>query len=695
MTHSSWLIRTLIATALCFMTSIARSETSVQFGPHPRLAISPAELAAQKAAPNFTTTRDAAVRIADERLTKPLELPAGFGGFYFDYACPDDGAFLTMKTPTEHACPTCKKIYTDERVAAAWRSTQHSEFDQALLNIAWAFAYTGDEKYAKAVKRGLLQLADEYGKYPARRDRFGNTGDKALTGGRRFPQALDEAVGVRHLARAYDLTRGSAIWTAAEAEHVERDFFSATADTLLVYSQGPTHQQAFMNSALMAIGSAIGSESLIKKSIEMPGGFRDCVASLKHEGIWAQGLMTHHVYAMSGLVDQIDFGNRIGLDLSGAPMLKTMALAPFHLAYPDGTFPAINDGDRGSLANCKAMFEWAWKRYQDPIFAQGVAWGDAKKLAELLGPDAKPAYLPSVISEDLKDAGIAVLRAGPATAKEGVCAVLDYGPHGGSYAGLHGHFDKLNLTLFAGGREWLIDSGRISYANPIYKTWVKETIAHNTVTLGGKSQAPTTGKLLWLKNSEGNAPDTWTAAAAECASAYPGTVLRRYLFLTPAALVDVYDVTTETAMQIDWAIHTAAEKITPPAGAAATKMDLGNELGYRHLTDANQWTINQPGPWRMVVGAENLPVTLLAPSATLITATGIGNRPEQKAPVLIARVNGKTARFVAIYQLPGGSEVSAASLDDAAAPTVKLSIKHSGANRAWTIRFSPDGVKVE
>ena len=105
-------------------------------------------------------------------------------------------------------------------------------------------------------------------------------------------------------------------------------------------------------------------------------------------------------------------------------------------------------------------------------------------------------------------------------------------PHGGG----HGHFDKLNLMLYANGREWLLDPGRLAYNFPEYKTWVKETVAHNTVTLGGQSQRATTGKLLFLQQGNG-----FSACGAQSEGAYAGARLTRFLLLTPDFLAAVQE----------------------------------------------------------------------------------------------------------------------------------------------------------
>ena len=38
------------------------------------------------------------------------------------------------------------------------------------------------------------------------------------------------------------------------------------------------------------------------------------------------------------------------------------------MAYPNGQFPAINDGDYASIRNYRRHYRWAYKVFGDPLF---------------------------------------------------------------------------------------------------------------------------------------------------------------------------------------------------------------------------------------------------------------------------------------------------------------------------------------
>lgn len=568
------------------------------FGPRPRVATTPAELASLRSSQSFEAVQAAVVRQADALLAAPPPLPDGPGNWIFYYACPADGARLRAVTAAKHECPACGKAYTDRRTVEAYRCLQHNTLDSAALQLASAYTYTGEERYAAGTQRILLFLADTYDSYPGRRDRWGRHGILAPLGGRRYVQSLDEAYGVIPLAKAYDLTCEAAVWTADQRRHVEEDFLRLTARTLLRFNQDINNHQTWYNAGLMAIGSALGDADLVRQVLTMRGGYYDQMArSLGDDGLWYEGTMAYQRYALGAILEIVDVGRRLGLPLHEHPRLKALILSPALACYPDGSFPVINDSDPATLAGFDESFEWAWKAWGDERFAQARARGDSARLEALIGRPATATWPLTRGTVDFPDLGLLKLEAGQGS--QAACVFLDYGPHGGG----HGHFDKLGITLFAGGREWLLDPGRLSYSVPEYKTWVKTTAAHNTVTVNGRDQAATAGRLLWTTAGEG-----WTAGAAECDSAYPEVLLRRHLVLTPDFLLDVFDVRAEPARTVDLLVHAQADRVEPQLGTDPPEGEdcvPGERDGYPHLTGGKAFGTRGAAPpsrWAFVAG---------------------------------------------------------------------------------------------
>jgi hypothetical protein len=650
----------------------------------PRLATTGAELKKIKDGKDFAALRASAVRAADALLKEPATPPDGWGNWLYYYACPNDGSTLNAKNATEHVCPQCQKTYTDERTAQAYRTLLHDRANAAALQLGWAYVYTGDERFAREVRRILLKYADDYAGYPKRRDRWGREGWLARLGGRRYSQSLDEAVGILSLAKAYDLTRTAAAWDEKARRHVETDFFRATADTLLFANLDINNHQTWYNAGLMALASVLGDAQLVDRVLTMRGGYRDQLQrSMGGDGLWYEGSMAYHNYALQAMIEIVDAGRRLGLPLHEEPRFKAMLLAPLKCAYPNGQFPAINDSDPSTIDSFGPSFLWGWRTYSDERLARAYAGSDRQKLSLLLGTDAQPGPIVEPKPENLADAGLAVLRRGRGA--DAACLMLDYGPHGGG----HGHYDKLNIVLFASGREWLLDPGRLTYSHKEYKTWVKHTAAHNTVTLGGRSQSATTGKLLWF-----DAQDAYCACAAESDGAYADAKLTRYLLLADAMLVDVFEVETEQATQIDWFAHAISQALEPVGERRQGEPAVpGSEDGYPHLTNAQVWDVAGATQWDFIAGPKQRLRLWLAGAdrEKIFNCTGIGYSTDAKVPCLIRRREGKMTRFISVYDLSADAGfVKRVKPADAAKPHVSIETK---AGR-WLVEFDRQAVRV-
>jgi len=77
--------------------------------------------------------------------------------------------------------------------------------------------------------------------------------------------------------------------------------------------------------------------------------------------------------------------------------------------------------------------------------------------------------------------------------------VVDCGPLGYLSIAAHGHADALSLSLFAFGKEFLIDPGTYAYhTKKAWRDYFRGTSAHNTIRVDGKDQSEPGGNFMWL-----------------------------------------------------------------------------------------------------------------------------------------------------------------------------------------------------
>lgn len=132
-----------------------------------------------------------------------------------------------------------------------------------------------------------------------------------------------------------------------------------------------------------------------------------------------------------------------------------------------------------------------WKSLGGKAPEQALWWFGAEKVACYEGWAAEDWKGKSQL---LKASGWAVLVEGRSKPWQ---LTMDAGPMG-VYG--HCHADALSVQLTHEGIEWLVDPGTGSYMEADRRSYFRSTIAHNTLTIGGASQARERGPFGWEKN---------------------------------------------------------------------------------------------------------------------------------------------------------------------------------------------------
>jgi hypothetical protein len=316
-----------------------------------------------------------------------------------------------------------------------------------------------------------------------------------------------------------------------------------------------------------------------------------------------------------------------GFDLHrayGPPGVRRLADALhgiIHCAYASGRFPFLHDGHiedwselniwgplmaRGYDATQDPVVAWALSKiagegpYQPPaVMRTGYEMEFVRVRHKALGPVQSPWEKDGVFAASgevmggnslFPVAGHAVLR------DKGGASVFSYwGPHSAGHqspCALHMDID----TPHRRGTGTVDVNG---YADPKHLTWLRSTIAHNTVTVDGKPMFPfdvptksaweadswrrrtSDGELVLFQHEKGS----FSALRAVNELVYPGVKLDRTVILTGGFVIDAFRVFSDEHHVYDWAMHVIGE---PDVEGQGEPVDLGEQVGYRHLTDARQ-----------------------------------------------------------------------------------------------------------
>lgn len=307
--------------------------------------------------------------------------------------------------------------------------------------------------------------------------------------------------------------------------------------------------------------------------------FAGLVANLlddvRPDGVHRESSTHYHCIALRSWLGALAIARQCGVDLGAAFHERLQEACEFAALVhrPDGRIPACSDADSEShldvIALAAALFDrtdWRW-------IATGGAVGRA----------------PARVLASFVDAGYYVQRSGWGTHDERFAdaryLVFDCGPLGD---GGHGHYDLLNVEVYAGGRPLIVDPGRYTYSEAgdrNWRHWFKSTAAHNTVTVDGFDQTPyarrkpkgpiAEGRLLLRSSSS----DLDMLVGEARSALYDAVHTRTVLFVAREYWVIVDHLAAPTAHRYELRWH-----LSPEASAAVSVDDGGTRVHGHGVT---------------------------------------------------------------------------------------------------------------
>lgn len=580
-------------------------------------------------------------------------VPVRGGQWWNYYFCRQCNVLLRTEASDRHVCPKCRQTYSGWPYDDAALLLRHMKLAGAVRDAGLAFALSGDDRYVHFIRSVLLAYTAKYPKY----ELHDNLGKKSSSGGIVTSQALDDAVWLIGIVLGYDAVAGRL--SAEERKLIEERVLRPEAEMLrrtVVGSRHVGNHECWHASAVGLVGFALNDADLVAQA-ETSGAGLDY--QLKNgvlaDGAWFELAWGYHFYTLNSLMPFYRAKRNRGGEVHEA--IRRMLQAPISQVMSGWRLPT--NGDTGNVAFAPGAYgdlyaEAARWWPDDTEFAAWVTAVPKGSIGQVLwGRDAGSATMPRLASTCSEGSGIAALRLGRMSdGSPRTSLAFDFGPHGG----WHGHLDKLSYELWHEGRCLSDDPGCGNYAQPLHFAWIRQTLAHNTVSVDGRGQRPCEGKLLAFRE------ETGCAMAVASAPIAHGVVVTRALALLEDFVLDL--VWTESAEEhvYDWSFHATGDCRT---SLPLTATSLGEKIVRDRLqpkdwdgSEAATW-LKQPkkaahgGVWSSTWtdGGRSVTVRQASIAGELHTGLGWGSGGRTRETVAFNRVRGRNVDFVTVVDL--------------------------------------------
>jgi hypothetical protein len=525
-------------------------------------------------------------------------------------------------------------------------SNGNQAFLLETIRQALAFHLTDKEEYRERALVLFRKISQAFLSWPILNGHYRGTSN-----------GLAESRFTLSMAQGYDLL--AAMDLDAEDDELFRASLNSTRDTS-DRSEHKTcgNHNSWALVARMSAGLSLGDNGLIHDALygwEFEGVYQyGLVHQLRHDwladGFHWERTPGYHYYTLMAFTEAALMLQHSGINLwekelpsqdeqnvrdlhraygpDGLKTLKSAFDAPFYAAFENGDFSLVHDS---GLANLRGAWIWgpiyeiAWQAYADEKYAwllnkieSDYRGSSERKFPQLpMSLEASKGEFDFVRIRDveapegsfnlnencqisltgrheqnctlLPTTGVTVLRTNE---PEGLAASIFWGPHSAG----HQSPAALHLDIWSDNRMLTSAPASGGYEDSNHLTWVRTTIAHNTVTVDETAMFPcdeesdsiweadswreraSDGELLLFQPG-----DDLSAFRACNENVYPGVRLDRTIILTPDFVLDVFRTISDTPHLYDYAAHVHAQLNQ----AEGTYLDLGSRRGYEHLREAS------------------------------------------------------------------------------------------------------------
>lgn len=497
--------------------------------------------------------------------------------------------------------------YTHER---------HKANGMLIWEAGALYQWTGDFKYADFARELLLKYANLYPTLELHPKR------KNQAPGRLFWQSLNESVWLTYAIQGVD-----AIFTTLEENDrskIEHDLLRPIAHFLsveLAHIFNRIHNHGTWATAAVGMtGYVLDDEDLVHTALfgttgDGEGGFLAQMRLLfSPEGYYLEG----PYYQRYALMPFVVFGRAIAnnepkrriFEYRNQILVKAIHTA-IELSYAGKFFP-VNDAIREKGLDTMELdyaITIAYAMTKDSSYlslidspgnivltTDGFNYALAKSRNEEIPFPFRSKHFRD--GAEGSQGALSILRTGEGPSHSAL--VFKATSHGMG----HGHFDRLHWMFYDDERPIVVDYGAARYLNvpqkdggrylPENLSWAKQTVAHNTLVVGERSQFKAEWKTAdhtWPVDHFFQVDKEIQVVSARDVASYPGTEIRRTMMLVEwpdldsPIVVDVLEAKSAKTRRFDLPLYFDGDFIeSSPKITVAKSLDpLGESYGYQHL----------------------------------------------------------------------------------------------------------------
>jgi len=546
-----------------------------------------------------------------------------------------DREFQVIKAEIDEQILNGIDVPVPKDMAGGYTHEQHKRNYKWMHKAGNLYQFTGEKKYAEFVKEMLFEYAEMYPTLPL------HPTMKSYATGKIFWQCLNDANWLVFSSQAYDCIYN--YLSKTERKILEQDLFVPFANFLSVdnpkFFNRIHNHSTWANAAVGLCALAINNDELLDRAlyglkddgidpneIDNDGGY------IKMDGVRQAGFLAQLDYSFSpegyftegpyylryAIFPFLVFGHALHNNKPELKIfeyrdqiLKKATKNSLQLTDPQGSFYPINDSQKGmnytsfELVTAVDLMLYIdegdtslldWAALQETVAFNETGFYVAQKLAKQKMKAPVKSSLVLGDGVDGKDGGVAVLRG------DNTDVLFKYSAQGMG----HGHFDRLSYSLYDEGGEVVQDYGAVRWVNldqkgggrylPENKTFGKQTIAHNTVSINETSQYDGSVKkgesahpeLHFVDFSKENVQ---VVSAIEN-NAYENVGMQRFLVLledrefNQPLLLDIFTINSNKPVNIDlplWFQNQILKTSFTCEKFGDGLKPLGTDNGYQHI----------------------------------------------------------------------------------------------------------------